>query len=157
MWYAGRLTEAHPITDRLDGFGRPGRIEACSRRAPDGGSSARWWARRDLHALHAQGFLRSGLAVPSGSRRFPVAETAYFHEVGYVPGMHLIGFKAEIVAETTPGSWTSSAPDRRVAAHLAQKREKYADTTPWMFDERRCAARSAVNLERSGLLPRPRA
>ena len=34
MWYAGRLTEAHPITDRLDGFGRPGRIEAAPGERP---------------------------------------------------------------------------------------------------------------------------
>ncbi|TMV77014.1 nitrate ABC transporter substrate-binding protein, partial [Thioclava sp. BHET1] len=34
FWYAGRLTEQHPVTDRLDGFGRPGRIEACPEERP---------------------------------------------------------------------------------------------------------------------------
>ena len=31
FWIAGRLTGEHPITDRLDGFGRPGRIEMAGR------------------------------------------------------------------------------------------------------------------------------
>src|SRR3712207_7055122 len=30
---------------------------------------------------------------------FRAAEVTYFHEAGYVPGMHLIGFKAQIVQE----------------------------------------------------------
>src|SRR5262245_2765992 len=33
-WYAGRLTEAHPIVDRLGPYARPGRIEAVPGERP---------------------------------------------------------------------------------------------------------------------------
>ncbi|MDE1157497.1 MAG: ABC transporter substrate-binding protein [Neorhizobium sp.] len=141
MWYAGRLTEAHPITDRLDGFGRPGRIEACPGERPmvdlllDGGLDA------VFTPFMPKGFFDQDSQFRQVLDDFRQSEVNYFHEVGYVPGMHLIGFKAEIVAQHP---WIMDELSGLIDASQKmwlEKREKYADTTPWMIDElRRCAA-----------------
>ncbi|MGV4791425.1 nitrate ABC transporter substrate-binding protein [Rhizobium sp. F40D2] len=152
MWYAGRLTEAHPIVDRLDGFGRSGRIEAAPGERPmvdlllDG--------RLDVvfTPFMPKGFFDQGSPLRQVLDDFRSAEVAYFHEVGYIPGMHLIGFKAEIVKEHP---WImdelSELIDESQRIWL-EKREKYADTTPWMIDElRRCAADLPPTWNVSGL------
>ena len=135
MWYAGRLTAAHPITDRLDGFGRPGRIEA----APDEKPMVELLRQGELDAIFTpfmpDGFFSNGSPFRQVLADFRSAERRYFEEVGYVPGMHLIGIKADIVAEHP---WIISElsalvdESRRV---WQSKRRKYAETTPWMFDE----------------------
>ncbi|EKF18498.1 ABC transporter substrate-binding protein [Nitratireductor pacificus] len=141
MWYAGRLTDAHPVTDRLDGFGRPGRIEACPGERPmvdlllDGGLDA------VFTPFMPNGFFDAGSPFRQVVEDFRAAEVAYFNEVGYVPGMHLIALRADI-AQAHP--WAADELSRMIgeAQRLwLAKREKYADTTPWMIDElRRCAA-----------------
>ncbi|WP_037077823.1 nitrate ABC transporter substrate-binding protein [Rhizobium sp. CCGE 510] len=152
MWYAGRLTEAHPVVDRLDGFGRPGRIEAAPGERPmvdlllDGRLDA------VFTPFMPKGFFDQGSPLRQVLDDFRSAEVAYFHEVGYIPGMHLIGFKAEIVKEHP---WImdelSELIDESQRIWL-EKREKYADTTPWMIDElRRCAADLPPTWNVSGL------
>lgn len=152
MWYAGRLTEAHPIADRLDGFGRPGRIEAAPGERPmvellkDGGLDA------VFTPFMPPGFFDKDSPFRQVLDDFRSAEVEYFHEVGYVPGMHLIGFKAEIVREHP---WIMDELSDLIDASQTmwlQKREKYADTTPWMIDElRRCAADLPPTWNVSGL------
>jgi 4,5-dihydroxyphthalate decarboxylase len=135
MWYAGRLTEAHPITDRLDGFGRSGRIEA----APGERPMVDLLKEGQLDAIFTpfmpDGYFANGSPFRQVLSDFRGAERRYFEEVGYVPGMHLIGIKAEIVAENP---WIiaeiSKVIDESQRVWLS-KRRKYADTTPWMFDE----------------------
>lgn len=152
MWYAGRLTEAHPVTDRLDGFGRPGRIEAAPGERPmadlllDGGLDA------VFTPFMPKGFFDQDSPFRQVLDDFRAAEVTYFNEVGYVPGMHLIGFKAEIVSEHP---WImdelSALIDESQRVWL-EKREKYADTTPWMIDElRRCASDLPPSWNISGL------
>lgn len=141
MWYAGRLTEAHPITDRLDGFGRPGRIEAAPGERPmvdllkDGGLDA------VFTPFMPKGFFDQDSPFRQVLTDYRASEVAYFNDVGYVPGMHLIGFKAHIVHENP---WVMDELSELIDASQRMwldKREKYADTTPWMIDElRRCAA-----------------
>ncbi len=107
MWYAGRLTEAHPITDRLDVFGRPGRIEAAPGERPmvdlllDGG----------LDAVFTPSCPRAFSIRRSPFRQvlddYRASEVAYFNDVGYVPGMHLIGFRLNS-SRNIPGSWMKS-------------------------------------------------
>ena len=62
-------------------------------------------------------------------------EVAYFRDVGYVPGMHLLGIKPDILrAHPWVGQSLSAALDASAAMWL-HKRRKYADTTPWILDE----------------------
>jgi len=152
MWYAGRLTDAHPITDRLDGFGRPGRIEAAPGERPmvdllrDGGLDA------VFTPFMPKGFFDQGSPFRQVLPDYRASEVAYFNDVGYVPGMHLIGFKAHIVRENP---WVMDELSELIDASQRmwlEKREKYADTTPWMIDElRRCAADLPPNWNVSGL------
>jgi len=135
MWYAGRLTEAHPITDRLDGFGRPGRIEA----APGERPMMDLLKEGLLDAIFTP-FMPDGyFAGNSGFRQvlsdFRGAEHRYFADVGYVPGMHLIGLKAEFVAEHPWVMAELSALIDESQRMWLSKRRKYADTTPFMLDE----------------------
>ncbi|RAX38150.1 ABC transporter substrate-binding protein [Rhizobium tropici] len=135
MWYAGRLTEAHPITDRLDGFGRPGRIEA----APGERPMVDLLKEGELDAIFTP-FMPDGyFAGNSGFRQllpdFRAAEHRYFADVGYVPGMHLIGLKAELVAEHPWVIAELSALIDESQRMWRSKRRKYADTTPFMLDE----------------------
>lgn len=152
MWYGGRLTEAHPITDRLDGFGRPGRIEA----APGERPMVELLQEGALDAVFTpfmpKGFFDQDSPFRQVLEDFRGAEVAYLHEVGYVPGMHLIGFKSEIVRDNP---WImeelSELLDGSQRMWL-EKREKYAETTPWMIDElRRCAADLPANWNNNGL------
>jgi 4,5-dihydroxyphthalate decarboxylase len=81
------------------------------------------------------GYFAGGSAFRQVLSDFRSAERRYFDEVGYVPGMHLIGLKAEIVAEHP---WVigelSALIDESQRVWLS-KRRKYADTTPFMLDE----------------------
>ena len=141
MWYAGRLTDAHPITDRLEGFGRPGRIEAVPGERPmvdlllDGGLDA------VFTPFMPKGFFDQDSLLRPLLDDYRTSEVEYLHDVGYVPGMHLIGLKAEIVRKNP---WIVDELSDLIDASQKmwlEKREKYADTTPWMIDElRRCAA-----------------
>ena len=152
MWYAGRLTAAHPITDRLDGFGRQGRIEAAPGERPmvellrDGGLDA------IFTPFMPEGFFDKASPFRQVLADYRASETAYLYDVGYVPGMHLIGIKSQIVADNP---WVmeelSEMIDESQRIWLA-KREKYADTTPWMIDElSRCAADLPSGWSKSGL------
>jgi len=151
VWYAGRLTESHPITDRLDGFGRPGRIEAAPGEQPmvdllkNGGLDA------VFTPFMPKGFFDQDSSFRQVLPDYRASEVAYFNDVGYVPGMHLIGFKAHIVRENP---WVMDELSELIDASQRmwlEKREKYADTTPWMIDElRRCAADLPPNWNVSG-------
>ncbi|WP_274631286.1 nitrate ABC transporter substrate-binding protein [Arvimicrobium flavum] len=143
-WFAGRLTASHPIVDRLDGFGRPGRIEA----APGERPMMELLAEGELDAVFTpfmpDGYFENGSGFRQLLSDFPAAEKAYFDDVGYVPGMHIVAVKAGI-AEQHP--WLPAELTRLVDESQrlwTTKRRKYAETTPWMFDE---LLRSARNLQ----------
>ncbi|GHC70129.1 ABC transporter substrate-binding protein [Limoniibacter endophyticus] len=141
MWYAGRLTQAHPVVDRLDGFGRPGRIEAVPGERPMVELLEEGWLDAVFTPFMPKGFFDEASPLRQVLDDFRAAEVAYFNEVGYVPGMHLVGIKAS-VADEHP--WIMDELSELLDASQRmwlEKREKYADTTPWMIDElRRCAA-----------------
>lgn len=92
-WFAGGLTEDYPVTDRLAGFGRPGRIEA----APDERPLIELLKAGELDAVFTP-FMPQGFFLPdSGLRQlqtdFRQAETNYFNRVGYVPGRHILAIR----------------------------------------------------------------
>ncbi len=134
-WFAGRLTTDHPITDRLGRFAQPGRIEAAPGERPlmdmlDDGT---------LDAVFTP-FMPPGFFAPESRFRpflpdYPAAEAQYCREVGYVPGIHLLALRPAIAAAHP---WLAQALsevlDESARIWLA-KREKYADTTPWIIDE----------------------
>lgn len=174
-WYAGRLTAEHPVVDRLDGFGRPGRIEA----APGERPMMELLAQGELDAVFTPfmpaAFFGSGSAFRQLVRDFRSAERRYFEEVGYVPGMHLVAVKSGIAREHP---WLPQELARMVDESQrlwTAKRRKYAETSPWIIEELLHAARDlpptwndsgiaanrrmiedfADELHVQGILPRP--
>lgn len=135
MWYAGRLTEAHPVVDRLDGFGRPGRIEAAPGERPMVDLLREGFLDAIFTPFMPEGYFNADSPFRQVLGDFRSAELAYFNDVGYVPGMHLIGIKAEIAAEHP---WLAAELSDMIDESQriwTAKRRKYAETTPWMFDE----------------------
>ncbi|MBZ9798381.1 nitrate ABC transporter substrate-binding protein [Mesorhizobium sp. ES1-4] len=134
-WFAGRLTSGHPIADRLDGFGRPGHIEA----APGERPMMELLAEGALDAVFTpfmpDGFFGPGSGFRQLLRDFRAAERVYFEEVGYVPGMHLVAVKAS-VAQNYP--WLPGELARLIDESQCvwtAKRRKYAETSPWIIEE----------------------
>ncbi|MFT3720113.1 ABC transporter substrate-binding protein [Pseudorhodoferax sp.] len=154
-WYASRLTAQHPImADRLEGFGRPGRIEAVVGERP----LVELLRGGELDAVFTA-FMPPGFFDPgSGLRQLlphcRQAEIEYFRLVGYVPGIHVLGIKPAIVADhpTLPQA-LSEVLDESARVWI-EKRRKYADTTPWILDElRQTAGDLPGNWNRNGFGP----
>ncbi|MEH6772891.1 MAG: nitrate ABC transporter substrate-binding protein [Cereibacter changlensis] len=134
-WFAGRLTEAHPVVDRLGRFARPGRIEAMPGEEPM--MQALEAGRLDavFTPFMPEGFFRRDSPFRPVLEDFRSAEIGYFRRNGYVPGMHILALKREVA---TAHPWLAAALtrlfDRSLAMWLA-KRRKYAETTPWILQD----------------------
>ena len=150
-WFLGRLTAAHPVTDRLGGYGRPGRIEAVPGERP----MLELLQCGELDAVFTPfmppGFFEAGSPFRQLLPDFRDAEIAYHHAVGYVPGMHLLGIKPAVVRDHP---WLPQALGEVLdesARVWLDKRIKYSETTPWMLDElRRCARDLPPGWDRNG-------
>jgi 4,5-dihydroxyphthalate decarboxylase len=141
FWIAGRLTAEHPIVDRLDGFGRPGRIEA----APGERPMIELLQDGELDAVFTPFMPNGYFGGKSGFRQllrdFRGAERRYFADVGYVPGIHMLNIKAA-VAQQHP--WLPEELTRLFDESMrlwTAKRRKYAETSPWVIEELLHAAR----------------
>ena len=151
-WYAGRLTADHPIVDRLNGFGRPGRIEA----APGEHPLIDLLRAGELDAVFTpfmpQGFFLPGSGLRQLQTDFRQAELAYFQRVGYIPGHHVLAVKPEVALAHPEISQELSELIDRSARLWYEKREKYADTTPWLLDDlRRTAQDLPADWQANGL------
>lgn len=151
-WFAGRLTAEHPIVDRLNGFGRPGRIEATPGEQP----LIELLRAGELDAVFTpfmpQGFFLKGSGLRQLQTDFRQAELDYFNRVGYIPGHHLLAFKSSF-AECHPAlpQQLSELIEQSVKM-WNDKREKYADTTPWLLDDlRRTAQDLPANWNANGI------
>ena len=93
-WYAGRLTSSHPIVDRLGRYARANRIEA----APGERPLVELLLAGELDAVFTP-FMPPNFFSADSRLRFMLndfrsAERIYFNEVGYVPGIHMLGIKS---------------------------------------------------------------
>jgi 4,5-dihydroxyphthalate decarboxylase len=141
FWFLGRLTRAEPIADPLEGFGRPGRIEAV----PGDRPLLELLARGELDAVFTA-VMPEGFFEPSSRFRhvlsdFRARELAYCRDVGHVPGMHVLGIKAPLAAEHP---WLPEALSDLIDASKRVWLEHHrigAGTAPWMLDELEHVAR----------------
>lgn len=141
MWFVGRLTAAHPIADRLRGYGRAGRIETC----PDDAPMLDLLSEGQLDAVCTP-FWPEACYQPDPPfrpllRDFVEAERASFVRNGFVPGHHMITFRSDF-ARAHP--W--ALPEVSRLLDLSRqvwrtRRRKYAETSPWLIDELLRAAR----------------
>jgi len=151
------LTEAHPIVDRLGSYARPGRIEAVPGERP----MLDLLESGELDAVFTP-FMPPGFFGRDSKFRHLLtdlhgAELAYFNEVGHVPGIHILGIKADMAAKHPwmPQELSNLIDESR---HVwLEKRRRYADTTPWIIDELgRCGRDLPQSWDASGLEPNRR-
>jgi len=142
FWYAGRLTQNHPITDRLDGFGQKGRIESV----PDERSMVDLLREGWLDAVMTP-FMPEGFFAPDSEFRhllpdFRTEEQAYYHDVGYVPGLHILCFERGFARANPQAVIELNRMIDLSKSIWLEKRRKYADTTPWILDDLNHMART---------------
>ncbi len=151
-WFVGRLTDAHPVVDRLAGFGRPGHIEAI----PDETSMTELLEDGALDAILTP-FMPHGFFSRGSKFRFVFSdvkrtEMAYFNQVGYVPGHHILGIKASLVEQHPwlPQELCDLLDKSRML--WSEKRQKFAETSPWFIEDVAfCAKNLPGNWDESGL------
>lgn len=140
-WRVGRLSFDEAPGDRLGPFGRPGSIE----RLADDEAVLPMLADGRIDAAFVP-FMPAGFHDADAPFRqlipdYRAAEADYAAAVGYVPGMHLLGFRAEFAAAHPAAVAAVEAALTASRTLWAEKRLRYADTTPWLLDELRQVAR----------------
>ncbi|MCP8937122.1 nitrate ABC transporter substrate-binding protein [Alsobacter sp. SYSU M60028] len=140
QWRISRLLPSHPIVDRLGGYGRPGLVETIADDTPLLPLLEAGRLDAVFMPFMPPGFFGEASPFRQLLPDFRQQEVAYFNDVGYVPGIHLLGLKASFV-EANPGAAEAAAAalDKSWAV-WAEKRLRYADTTPWLLDELRQVA-----------------
>jgi 4,5-dihydroxyphthalate decarboxylase len=134
-WFVGPLMSDHPVGERIGPRGAPANVA----RTPGDRSLVELLLAGELDAVMTP-FMPPGFHEPGSPLRhlipdYRAAEAAYFAEVGYVPGIHLITVRRE-VAERHPGvtGELMAALEASRRTWLG-KRLKLADTTPWLLAE----------------------
>ena len=127
-WLVGRLTDEHPETDRLEGFGQPGRIDALH-----GKPMIERLAEGTLDAILTP-FMPPGFYSPQSKFRhlYPNVrrvEQDWANTHGYVPGHHIIGFDPSLPHEIRQELVKLLMRSR---AEWRKKREKYSETSTWL-------------------------
>jgi 4,5-dihydroxyphthalate decarboxylase len=135
QWIVGRLAASHPSIDRVGRYARPGRIETL----PGDPPILELLLEGKLDAVFTP-FMPEGFYGRDAKYRHLVtdlrgAELGYFAAVGYVPGIHILGIKAELARQHP---WLAQELSDLIDASQVlwrDKRRRYAETTPWIVDE----------------------
>jgi 4,5-dihydroxyphthalate decarboxylase len=134
-WFVGPLLPDHPVGERIGPRGAPANVA----RTPGDRPLVELLLAGELDAVMTP-FMPPGFHEPGSPLRqlipdYRTAEAAYFAEVGYVPGIHLITVRKE-VTERYPAvtGELMAALDTSRRTWLG-KRTKLADTTPWLLAE----------------------
>lgn len=151
-WVVGRLTDSHPDTDRLQGYGKRGLID----QAPPGATLTGLLSDGSLDAVMTPFMPPDFFDHESPWRTLlpdvPAAEIAYAQRKGFVPGIHLLGFTSGLAA--TDPDLTMIISDLLVESRRLwlERRRKYADTSAWLLmDLRREAHELPVGWDDRGL------
>lgn len=132
-WYAGRLTAAHPIVDRLDGFGKVGRIEAVPDEKPMVELLEKGWLDAVMTPFMPSGFFTNQTPFRQLLSDFRKIEQAYYKDVGYVPGIHILAFKKAFFDKNRDAVQEVGRMLDESRNLWRNKRQKYAETTPWIL------------------------
>nr|WP_321457285.1 nitrate ABC transporter substrate-binding protein [uncultured Cohaesibacter sp.] len=134
-WYAGRLTQAHPIQDRLDGFGRPGVIEAMPEEEPMMDALERGWLDAVFTPFMPKGFFEKDSKFRHLLSDLSGSQADYFNTVGYVPGIHILTMSTALLEENPWAAQELSDLLDKSREVWMQKRIRYADTTPFFMSD----------------------
>ena len=120
-WYAGRLTGAHPIVDRLGGLRRPGRIEAVPGERP----MMDLLESGELDAVFTP-FMPDGFFGPSSNFRhllpdYRAEELAYFRRGRLRPGDPYPRHQGGLCGRASLAATGAERPPRRIPSGLAEE------------------------------------
>lgn len=142
QWRVGPLTSAHPETDRIGRLGAPPNV----RHTASGETLVDGLLEGDLDAVLTP-FLPPGFDHPDSGLRpllpnVRAAEVAYFEKVRYLPGIHVLAVRTELLEhDSTLATDLVQAFDR--AKRLSWSRHlKLGDVTPWSLQEWAFATRT---------------
>ena len=134
-WFVGRLTEQHPIVDRLNGFGIEGQIEACPNEQPMMDMLHEGTLDAVCTPFMPAGFFSADSEYRQLLPDFVSSEIQYYQECGYVPGIHILVLKPEFQQAHPDIAQKISKVFEQSYQIWLDKRAKYADTTPWIIDD----------------------
>ncbi|RVT84249.1 nitrate ABC transporter substrate-binding protein [Rhodobacteraceae bacterium CCMM004] len=134
-WFMGRMTSADPVSDGIGQFAEPGRIDPVADDTP----LLDLLEQGALDAVFApfmpEGFFGTGASFRPVLPDLVGAEMDYFGRHGFVPGIHAMALKQSIVKDHP---WLPQALSDLLETSRAlwtAKRQRYSDTSPWLFDE----------------------
>ncbi|GAB3624564.1 hypothetical protein GCM10027418_26490 [Mariniluteicoccus endophyticus] len=130
-WVPGRLTEDHPVQDRLQGYGVPGHIEADPQERPLVEMLGSGELAAVLTPFMPPGYFDGGSPWRPLYPDLVQAEGEWFFRRGHVPGMHVLGWRTERLRPDLAHLVSKALDDSWVI--WDGKRKRYADTTPWLF------------------------
>ena len=88
-----------------------------------------------FQAFMPRGYCTGALGLRPVVRDFKSDEIAYFHAVGYVPGIHILAFK-EAYVRANPWAVRELCRTLDASSKLwREKRRRYAETTPWILQD----------------------
>lgn len=134
-WVVGRLTERHPIEDRLGGHGAPGRIEADPQERP----LTELLTTGELDAVLTP-FMPTGFFAVDSPWRLLLddvagAEASYADRHGFVPGIHVLAFKQTVIRDRPEVARAVSAAFADSRRIWTEKRRRYAETSMWLISD----------------------
>jgi 4,5-dihydroxyphthalate decarboxylase len=140
-WQVGPLTATHPVFDRIGNAPTCGNVVHTPNDAPLVGLLA----AGDLDAVMTP-FMPPGFYRPTSPFRplYPdtrAAEVAYFARHGFVPGMHVLALRSDVL-RNAPETAARVVNLFEKAKRLSRsRRDKLADITPWHNEEIAVATR----------------
>ncbi len=127
-WIVGRLTDGHPIEDRLGGVAVPENVTAI-----DHESMVSMLERGVLDAVMTP-FMPPGFFAPDSPFRSLYPDTRdverrYFEAVGFIPGIHVLGVRSEVLDAELAQELVDGFAASQSLAHA--RRARLLDVTPW--------------------------
>ncbi|TQM13699.1 4,5-dihydroxyphthalate decarboxylase [Pseudonocardia kunmingensis] len=135
QWRVGPLTAAHPAFDRIGGV----RVGPNVRPTDGGAALVDLLETGELDAVMTPfmppGFHRTGSPLRTLFRAPRSAEQRWFDTHGFVPGIHLLGVRADVLARE-PGLAQELVDLFEAAKRVsAARRTKLVDVSPWLNEE----------------------
>ncbi|MFG1685841.1 hypothetical protein ACGFNP_37155 [Nonomuraea sp. NPDC049269] len=130
-WTVGAVDAPEPGKDRVGGAKLPDNVSVTD------GSLAEELAAGRLDAIMTP-FMPAGFFTPESRFRHlladhPAAELDYFHRNGFIPGIHLVTLKRELVERHPELPGAVQELFERSKRHWLARRRLLTDTTPWLL------------------------
>ncbi|GAA1346084.1 hypothetical protein [Arthrobacter roseus] len=129
-WRVGALTADHPVMDRIGSISVPANVAATENDEPMMDMLERGALDAVMTPFMPPAFYEIGSPFRPLFRDSQQAEAEYFARVGFVPGIHLIGVRAELAEN--PGQLQELMDLFSASKEIsAARRNKLLDITPW--------------------------